>query len=106
MEWVKRDPRYFPSLIGVFVLALFIYKFENLTNEIKRYFVPSVAVYILATSLLAYLQTMIFIRQAIRLSKEGNGPQPIPDCIFWTIVVLHLLFLGCLIGYNLYRGSL
>ena len=93
---IARDTRYFPALVGALILLGALLFSDKLTQPLKDWFVPSLAVYVLGASLIGYVQTMLFIRRQTQL----------PTCWFAAIVVSHVLWLGLFIGYNLYRGSL
>jgi|GEM_PF-4859613 len=127
---IAQDSRYFPTVIGALILGLLLLFHENLTDRIRLYLIPSLAMYIAGTALLAYLQTMLRERVRLRLKKKPktaiHNPQicdaienvasasidpeadytGIPNGQFRAIVVSHFLLLAGLIAYNLWRGSL
>src|SRR5207244_1305680 len=94
---------------------------ENLGDKIRLYLIPSLAMYIAGTALLAYLQTMLRERKVLRLRKEklaalyaallrgdvDNAERAridfeaeytgIPDRQFRLIVVFHFVLLAGLI---------
>ena len=93
---IRKDTRFFPCLLGALVLALFLLFFKELKPFLQTYFVPSLAVYVLGTGVVAWLQTM----QGIR-SNDGiiNNRQ------FNCIIALHLLWLVAFVSYNIWRLS-
>jgi hypothetical protein len=105
---VARDLRYFPTLISALLLGLLLLFFKELPEPMKQYLVSSLAVYTLGSALLAYVQSMLAWRREFQLKREGRekefvGNQPL---VFALIVLLHVIWFGCLIGYNVYRGVL
>jgi hypothetical protein len=127
---IAEDSRYFPTVIGALILGLLLLFHENLSDRIKLYLIPSLAMYIASTALLAYLQTMLREREILQLKKTKKtaihntqtrdavenvvsasiDPEAhytgIPNRQFRAIVVSHFLLLAGLIAYNLWRGSL
>lgn len=127
---IAQDSRYFPTVIGALILGLLLLFSENLSDRIRLYLIPSLAMYIAGTALLAYLQTMLREREILRLKKmkktaihntqscdavenvvsASTDPVAdytgIPNGQFRAIVVSHFLWLAGLIAYNLCRGSL
>lgn len=103
---VAQDTRYFPTLIGALLVGLLLLFFKELSDPIKLYFLPSLVIYVIGTSFLAYLQSMLALRKQMENDRDkivftGNAKP-----VFWTIVSLHVLWLACFIWYNLYRGSI
>lgn len=102
---IAKDSRYFPTVIGALILGLLLLFHENLSDKLRLYLIPSLAMYIAGTALLAYLQTMLRERRMLRL-KENEKYTGIPNRQFRSIVISHFLLFASLIVYNLYRGSL
>jgi hypothetical protein len=94
----------------LFFGALLFY--DKLTQPLKDWFVPSLAVYVVGTSIVAYIQTMLLIRiglnqpSAPAMAAEQTKSTVLPGATFFTIATFHVLWFGLLIGYNIYRGSL
>jgi hypothetical protein len=93
---LSKDTRYFPTLIAALIFLIFLLFFDKLNDPLKLWFVPSLAVYVLGTSFIGYLQTMLNIRKQATLSINE----------FRMIMALHSVWFACLIEYNLYRGSI
>ena len=117
IEHVAKDARYFPTLVGVFVLGLLLLFFKELSDPIKLYLIPSLLIYVLGTSFLGYWQSMLSWREGLkhRAEKEALrqkdektvevyiGTRP---ATFRNIILLHVLWLLTFIVYNFYRHSL
>jgi hypothetical protein len=103
VENVAKDARYFPSLVGVFVLGLLLLFLKELSDSTKQYLVPSLVIYVLGTSFLGYWQSMLAWREELKKESTYIGTRP---KTFATIVVLHVFWLCLLIAYNFYRRSL
>lgn len=74
-------------------MALF---FDKLTEPMKTWLVPSLVAYAIAASLVGYLQTMLNIRRGAILNNWQ----------FAAILLLHFVWFGGFVAYNLYRGSI
>ena len=103
---VAQDTRYFPTLIGALLIGLLLLFFKELSDPIKQYFVPSLVIYVIGTSFIAYLQSMLALRKQLEDEKAGKTFTGNHPAVFWAIVGLHVLWLVGLIWYNLHRGSL
>jgi|SRR5882672_1525004 len=101
---IAQDSRYFPTVVGALILGLLLLFHENLSDKIRLYLIPSLAMYIAATALLAYLQTMLREREILRTGRDNY--KGIPKWQFRAIVVSHFVLLAALIAYNLWRGTL
>ena len=94
---IAKDTRYFPTLVSTLILLALLLFFDKLTEPLKNWFIPSLALYTGGTALIAYVQTMFHIR------SEG---EKIPDWKFNLLILLHIFWLTCFVIYNYWRGSL
>jgi hypothetical protein len=111
IENVAKDARYFPTLVGMFVLGLLLLFLKDLNDPIKQYLVPSLVIYVLGTSFLGYWQSMLAWREELKHegAKEGTLEGPFIGTrpkTFTAIKILHVLWLLMLIAYNVYRRCL
>jgi hypothetical protein len=107
IENVAKDARYFPTLVGIFVLGLLLLFLKELSDPMRQYLLPSLVIYVLGTSFLGYWQSMLAWREELKNkdAEEGAfiGTRP---RTFAAIVILHVLWLFMLIAYNVYRQCL
>jgi hypothetical protein len=107
IENVAKDARYFPTLVGIFVLGLLLLFLKDLSDPIKQYLVPSLVIYVLGTSFLGYWQSMLAWREELKHkdAKESTfiGTRP---KTFMAINILHVLWLLMFLAYNVYRRCL
>lgn len=115
IENVAKDARYFPTLVGVFVLGLLLLFFKDLGDPIKQYLVPSLVIYVLGASFLGYWQSMLAWREELKHKGEKEKPEGEKKVsvyigtrpkTFTLITVVHVLWLLMLIVYNFYRHCL
>ena len=106
---IKMDARYFPALISLLTLSMFLFNFRNLTESLKNWLVPSLAVYVLGTTLVAYVQSMLLIR---RSATSVSAPEARPEAILtsWQfygfILPFHVIFFISFVIYNIWRGNI
>jgi hypothetical protein len=103
---VAQDARYFPTLVGAFLLGLLLLFFKELSDPIKQYLVPSFIIYVIGTAFIAYLQSMLALRKQLEDERDGKVFTGNSKPVFGAMVGLHVLWLAGWIWYNLHKGSL
>jgi hypothetical protein len=103
---VAQDARYFPTLIGAFVVGLLLLLFKELSDPIKQHLVPSLIIYVIGTAFIAYLQSMLALRKQLEDEKAGQVFTGNSKPVFGIMVGLHVLWLAGLIWYNFHKGCL
>ena len=103
-----QDMRYFPVLISALILGLLLLFFKELTEPMRQYLIPSMAIYTLGSAFLAYAQSMFALRRKLKLeaeekSKKYNGNHPV---VFGIILCLQTGWFIWLVYYNFHRGVL
>ena len=102
---VAQDARYFPTLIGAFLIGLLLLFFKDLSDPIKN-LVPSLIIYVIGTAFIAYLQSMFALRKQLEDERAGKVFTGNSKLVFGIMVGLHVLWLAGLIWYNLRKGGL
>jgi len=92
-ENIAKDMRYFPTLVSVLMFGILALFFKDLSEYLKNYFLPAGLIYTLGTSLIAWVQTMLFIRSGTQLSKKAFG---------W-IIFSHIFWFVLFIAYVMWR---
>ena len=92
-QQLAKDTRYFPCFVALLVLGLFLLFFKELNEELRKFFVPSLGIYIIGTSLIAWWQT--------ELSKQQGGQVGWVEkkVVPWAHVGWFVFF----VGYNIWR---
>ncbi len=90
---LSQDDRYYPCIIGLLILGLLLLFSRDLPEGVQEIFIPSLAVYVIGLSLIAWIQT----RLNIWIKKEFSLRE------FLSTGVLHILWLGFFIWYNFHR---
>ena len=105
-RWLKDSYIGVPTLAGALVLGLLLLVFRDLDANLRARLVPSLAVYVLGTSLLAFVYSDLDARNCIRAEKRRETPGPQPCRIFVLFIVLHVGWVGVLAAYLFWKGVL
>jgi hypothetical protein len=100
---------YFPALFAALVLLIVFLFFEKLTEPLKHWLVPSLIAYALATSLVGYVQLILYARifeQEKMKSPEQRHAAILSLRQLYSIFFIHTFLLVTFIFYNVFRGSM
>ena len=105
--WLKKSWVGIPTLAGLLVFGLILLFFRDLDTTLRMVLVPSVAIYILGNSLLAFVYSDLDARNCVRArQEEGRIPGPISSNIFILFIVLHVVWFVSLLIYLFWKGIL
>jgi len=99
LKGIPTIPGFIPTLIGTVILGLLLLFYRDFNEELRRYLVPSLVVYVLGTGLIAWVHYMLWRRTDLQ-------PKRLAWPTFVRIVVVHIMWFVCFVWYNLYRGTL
>lgn len=97
LDSITGDTRFFPSLVAASMFLVTLFCFDKLTEPLQNWLVPSLLVYVIGTSFIGYLQTMLLIRMRGQLLACWQ---------FFIIICLHVALFASFIAYNFFRGVL
>ena len=103
---LPRDVRYLPVYGGLFVLALLLLLFRDLSDEIRRYLVPSLGVYIVGASLICSFHFITGGRQITQASAAERQWTGISTWSWIGIAFAHVVWFLGFIVYNFWRAVL
>lgn len=106
LRYISSDTRFFPTLVGVFLLGVLLLFYGTLNPKMQEVLIPSLVVYTMGSALIAYVQTVLFVRVNLPYEHKGPERQPIPLNAFIFIIVLHFVWFVIFLSYNLVRGGL
>jgi hypothetical protein len=100
------DLRYGPPLFGVLLFGVAVLVFKDLSDPVRRYLVPSLAVYTLGAEFISYIHIILGRRKAIQCqaAKAQFGG------LHWGWMTFnfvgHCAWLAAFIVYNFWRDTL
>lgn len=106
IEFVRRNDRYFLSLLAAFVLSLLLLFFKELTPWMQRYLIPSYVVYLLGTALIAQIQQMVGMREQLRCAAANRSFLGTHRYFFAGIIAAHVLWFAAWIAFLLAHAPL
>lgn len=89
-----------------FVFALLLLFAGDLPEPVRRWTVPSLAVYLIGSGIIIFLKELFHIRHnAVRRQQTRNerSPENLPLGQLWIFIGIYLLWFAALIAYNIWR---
>lgn len=86
--------------LQVLIFAFLLLFVSEMSEPVRRWFIPSAAVYLLASALL------VFGKELAHLRYLANNRGNLPSGAVWTIYAVQVLMLVGLVWYNVCRGVL
>lgn len=119
-ENIIKQPRYAISFVAIIIGGVLVLFVRDLGFYMRRFFIPSIFVYALATGLLGTFHRLIALwyvkpqeieetiecNKTIRRWKYSNNEQTIPWLLRGIIYILHIGLFICFILYNFHHCSL
>lgn len=93
---IASDIRYAPAIIAAFVFVLLLLFIKELPQPIQQWFIPSIAIYIMASGIIGYIQAILYARKGEVLATWQTV----------SIIIAHIVLLLFLVSYNCFRGTL
>lgn len=93
-----------PFGLAAFVFALLLLIAGSLPEPVRRWTLPSLAVYLVGLGSIIFLKELAH-RRHLETWAEGERKN-LPTGKLWFFVTLHVVWLGLLITYNFWRGAL
>jgi hypothetical protein len=104
LEKIRKDDRYFFSLLAVFILGLLLLFYKDLDLWIQQVFVPSFTIYIIGSALIAQIQMMLGNRKKLRCENKKIDFTGLETWQFSMIITSHIFWLLLFI-WHLYKSQ-
>ncbi|MCG7979582.1 MAG: hypothetical protein N0E58_15810 [Candidatus Thiodiazotropha endolucinida] len=101
-----KDIRHMPTLVAVVVFGLLLLFIHDVPVEVRRFFIPSLAIYIIGSFNISYIHCTLGNRKAMEKGAKKEPHVGIKKTHYVGIVSAHIIWFLAFIIYNNIKGVL